>query len=141
MNLAILQYCMQQYSKLSKRKKWKKNACYSNSTLQISIGWLSVISSVIPLALKGILPVRIIPIGKILSALRGLLMKLPITILEIFAVKFCHTNFCYRKENGLWLLADYHSLTLCPAIPGAQSSIYFMCIKRKVCLSLSTCTV
>ena len=35
-------------------------------TLQISIGWLSVISSVIPLALKVILPVRIIPIGKIL---------------------------------------------------------------------------
>ena len=34
--------------------------------LQISIGWLSVISSVIPLALKGILPIRIIPIGKIL---------------------------------------------------------------------------
>ena len=36
------------------------------TTLQISIGWLSVISSVIPLALKGILPIRIIPIGKIL---------------------------------------------------------------------------
>ena len=35
-------------------------------TLQISIGWLSVISLVIPLALKVILPVRIIPIGKIL---------------------------------------------------------------------------
>ena len=50
-------------------------------TLQISIGWLSVISSVIPLALKGILPMRIIPIGKIIQALRGLPMKLPITIL------------------------------------------------------------
>ena len=36
------------------------------NTLQISIGWLSVISSVIPLALKVILPIRIIPIGKIL---------------------------------------------------------------------------
>ena len=36
------------------------------ATLQISIGWLSVISSAIPLALKGILPLRIIPIGKIL---------------------------------------------------------------------------
>ena len=36
------------------------------ATLQISIGWLSVISSVIPLALKRILPIRIIPIGKIL---------------------------------------------------------------------------
>ena len=35
-------------------------------TLQISIRWLSVISSVIPLALKGILPIHIIPIGKIL---------------------------------------------------------------------------
>ena len=35
-------------------------------TLQISIGWLSVISLVIPLALKVILPIRIIPIGKIL---------------------------------------------------------------------------
>ena len=35
-------------------------------TLQISIGWLSVISSVIHLALKVILPIRIIPIGKIL---------------------------------------------------------------------------
>ena len=36
------------------------------TTLQISIGWLSVISSVIPLALKVILPIHIIPIGKIL---------------------------------------------------------------------------
>ena len=36
------------------------------TALQISIGWLSVISSVIPLALKGILPICIIPIGKIL---------------------------------------------------------------------------
>ena len=35
-------------------------------TLQISIGWLSVISSVIPLALKVILPTRIIHIGKII---------------------------------------------------------------------------
>ena len=35
-------------------------------TLQISIGWLYVVTSVIPLALKGILPIRIIPIGKIL---------------------------------------------------------------------------
>ena len=39
---------------------------FTNYTLQISIGWLSVISSVIPLAPKGILPIRIIPIGKIL---------------------------------------------------------------------------
>ena len=36
------------------------------NTLQISIGWLYVVTSVIPLALKGILPIRIIPIGKIL---------------------------------------------------------------------------
>ena len=36
------------------------------STLQISIGWLLVISSVIHLALKVILPIRIIPIVKIL---------------------------------------------------------------------------
>ena len=35
-------------------------------TLQISIGWLSVISSEIPLAPKVILPIRIIPKGKIL---------------------------------------------------------------------------
>ena len=34
--------------------------------LQISIGWLSVISSVIPLALKVVLPIRIIPLDKIL---------------------------------------------------------------------------
>ena len=34
--------------------------------LQISIGWLYVVTSVIPLALKGILPIRIIAIGKIL---------------------------------------------------------------------------
>ena len=45
---------------ISKKKYSKK------TTLQISIGWLSVISSVIPLALKGILPICIIPIGKIL---------------------------------------------------------------------------
>ena len=38
----------------------------SKHTLQISIGWLYVVTSVIPLALKGILPIRIIPIGKIL---------------------------------------------------------------------------
>ena len=36
------------------------------TTLQISIGWLYVVTSVIPLALKGILLIRIIPIGKIL---------------------------------------------------------------------------
>ena len=36
-------------------------------SLQISKGWpLYVVTSVIPLALKGILPIRIIPIGKIL---------------------------------------------------------------------------
>ena len=34
--------------------------------LQISIGWLYVVTSVIPLALKGIVPIRIILIGKIL---------------------------------------------------------------------------
>ena len=45
----------------------QKLVCPSfESTLQISIGWLSVISLVIPLALKVILPIRIIPIGKIL---------------------------------------------------------------------------
>ena len=38
----------------------------TNHTLQISIGWLSIISTVITLALKGILPIHIIPIGKIL---------------------------------------------------------------------------
>ena len=42
------------------------SAAHMRLTLQIYIGWLSVISSVIPLALKGILPIRIIPIGKIL---------------------------------------------------------------------------
>ena len=34
------------------------------TALQISIGWLSVISSVIPLALEVILPIRIIPMGQ-----------------------------------------------------------------------------
>ena len=38
----------------------------NNITLQISIGWLYVVTLVIPLALKGILPIHIIPIGKIL---------------------------------------------------------------------------
>ena len=48
-------------------KKFEKNLpLVLTVTLQISIGWLSVISLVIPLALKGILPIRIIPIGKIL---------------------------------------------------------------------------
>ena len=46
-------------------KPMGKEQDYRNA-LQISIGWLSVISSVIPLALKVILPIRIIPIGKIL---------------------------------------------------------------------------
>ena len=41
-------------------------ALWDETTLQISIGWLYVVTSVIPLALKGILPIRIIPIGKIL---------------------------------------------------------------------------
>ena len=41
----------------------KGKFCYSP---QMSIGWLYVVTSVIPLALKGILPIRIIPIGKIL---------------------------------------------------------------------------
>ena len=36
---------------------------HTKHTLQISIGWLSVISSVIPLALKGILPIPIIPLS------------------------------------------------------------------------------
>ena len=45
---------------------WKKWDFSNIDTLQIFIGWLSVISSVIPLALKVILPIRIIPIGKIL---------------------------------------------------------------------------
>ena len=39
---------------------------FLHTTLQISMGWLYVVTSVIPLALKGILPIRIIPIGKIL---------------------------------------------------------------------------
>ena len=34
-------------------------------TLQISIEWLYVVTSVIPLVLKGILPIGIIHIGKI----------------------------------------------------------------------------
>ena len=47
-------------------EQFLQNKINFNLTLQISIGWLSVISLVIPLALKGILPIRIIPIGKIL---------------------------------------------------------------------------
>ena len=53
-----------QYVPILARKD--SNVTKIKSALQISIGWLSVISSVIPLALKGILPIRIIPIGKIL---------------------------------------------------------------------------
>ena len=45
---------------------FEKTPFQSKPALQISIGWLLVISSVIPLALKVILPIRIIPIGKIL---------------------------------------------------------------------------
>ena len=41
-------------------------------TLQISIGWLYVVTSVIPLALKGILPIGIIPIGKIPLSAKGI---------------------------------------------------------------------
>ena len=41
-------------------------------TLQISIGWLYVISSVIPLALKGILPIGIVCIGKIPLSAKGI---------------------------------------------------------------------
>ena len=43
-------------------------------TLQISIGWLYVVTSVIPLALIGILPIGIIRIGKI--PLRGVIIKI-----------------------------------------------------------------
>ena len=42
------------------------NHAITSYTLQISIGWLYVVTSVIPLALKRILPIHIIPIGKIL---------------------------------------------------------------------------
>ena len=41
-------------------------------SLQISIGWLLVISSVIPLALKGFLPIGIIRIGKIPLSAKGI---------------------------------------------------------------------
>ena len=41
-------------------------------TLQISIGWLYVISLVIPLALKGILPIGIVCIGKIPLRAKGI---------------------------------------------------------------------
>ena len=41
-------------------------------TLQISIGWLYVVTLVIPLALKGILPIGIIPIGKIPLSAKGI---------------------------------------------------------------------
>ena len=41
-------------------------------TLQISIGCLYVISSVIPLALKGILPIGMIRIGKIPLTAKGI---------------------------------------------------------------------
>ena len=41
-------------------------------TLQISIGWLYVVTSVIPLALKRILPIGIIRIGKIPLSAKGI---------------------------------------------------------------------
>ena len=44
----------------------------SKHTLQISIGWLYVVTSVIPSALKGILPIGIIPIGKIRLSAKGI---------------------------------------------------------------------
>ena len=47
-------------------------------TLQISIGWLYVVTSVIPLALKGILPIRIIPIGGVSSVPFGIPFRLPV---------------------------------------------------------------
>ena len=51
------------------RRKIQLHKIFKDSylgSLQISIGWLYVVTSVTPLALKGILPIHIIPIGKIL---------------------------------------------------------------------------
>ena len=70
----------------------------NSNALQISIGWLYVISSVIPLALKGILPIHTIPIEKIPLSAKGITNEItdnhPIDICSVECQKKMYCHWC-----------------------------------------------